>query len=88
MDVPDDLEALLRKLVQKEAEGSALAAEDRVFVDRILDSITHGSKGVFIALHPNNDMQYLLLNTDRVGAIALLARVMQRTAEALQADHD
>jgi hypothetical protein len=88
MDVPDDLEALLRHLVQSEAAASPLSADDRAFIDHILTSITHGSKGVFVVLHPNDKMQYMLLNTDRVGAIALLARVMQRTAEALQADLD
>ena len=56
--------------------------------DRILKSIKQGSKGVFVVLHPNDRMQYMLLNTNRAGAIALLAKVMQRTAEALEADLD
>ena len=48
-----------------------------------MDSVTTGSKGIFVVLHPNDRMQYMLLNTNRAGAIALLAKVMQRTAEAL-----
>jgi len=90
MDVPDNLDSFLNKLLSEEQEGSAvqLDEEDKAFIDRIVKSITTGSKGIFVVLHPNERMQYMLLNTNRAGAIALLAKVMQRTAEALEADLD
>jgi hypothetical protein len=53
-----------------------------------MESVTTGSKGVFIVLHPNDHMQYMLLNTKGAGAIVLLATVMQRHAETLAADVD
>lgn len=88
MDVPDNLDTLLKQMLAEEEPTVHLDADDRAFIDRILKSITTGSKGVFVVLHPNDRMQYMLLNTNRAGAIALLARVMQRTAEALEADLD
>jgi hypothetical protein len=88
MDVPENLDVFLHELLTEESGAIQLDAEDRAFVDRILTSITQGSKGVFVVLHPNDRMQYMLLNTNRAGAIALLARIMQRTAEALEADLD
>jgi hypothetical protein len=90
MDVPENLDTFLNKLLHEEQEGSAvqLDEEDKAFIDRIVKSITTGSKGIFVVLHPNERMQYMLLNTNRAGAIALLAKVMQRTAEALEADLD
>jgi hypothetical protein len=90
MDVPDNLDSFLNKLLSEEQEGSPvqLDEEDKAFIDRIVKSITTGSKGIFVVLHPNERMQYMLLNTNRAGAIALLAKVMQRTAEALEADLD
>jgi len=90
MDVPDNLDSFLNKLLSEEQEGSVvqLDEEDKAFIDRIVKSITTGSKGIFVVLHPNERMQYMLLNTNRAGAIALLAKVMQRTAEALEADLD
>jgi hypothetical protein len=88
MDVPENLDGLLKELLAEEEATVQLDAEDRAFIDRILKSITTGSKGIFVVLHPNDRMQYMLLNTNRAGAIALLARVMQRTAEALEADLD
>jgi hypothetical protein len=88
MDIPENLDVFLTDLLAEESATVQLDAEDRAFVDRILKSITTGSKGIFVVLHPNDRMQYMLLNTNRAGAIALLARVMQRTAEALEADLD
>jgi hypothetical protein len=88
MDVPENLDGFLKELLAEESETVQLDADDRAFIDRILKSITTGSKGIFCVLHPNDRMQYMLLNTNRAGAIALLARVMQRTAEALEADLD
>jgi hypothetical protein len=88
MDVPENLDTFLSDLLAEESAAVQLDAEDRAFIDRILKSITTGSKGIFVVLHPNDRMQYMLLNTNRAGAIALLARVMQRTAEALEADLD
>jgi len=88
MDVPENLDTFLKDLLADESAPVQLDEEDRAFIERILKSITTGSKGVFVVLHPNDRMQYMLLNTNRAGAIALLARVMQRTAEALETDLD
>ena len=87
MDVPENLDTFLKDLLAEESSTVQLDDEDRAFIDRILKSITTGSKS-FVVLHPNDRMQYMLLNTNRAGAIALLARVMQRTAEALETDLD
>jgi uncharacterized protein involved in type VI secretion and phage assembly len=88
MDVPENLDTFLTDLLKEEAGNGCvqLDEEDLAFIDRILKSITLGSKGVFVVVHPNDRMQYMLLNTNRAGAIALLAKVMQRTAEALEVD--
>jgi hypothetical protein len=88
MEVPENLDVFLKDLLAEEIPSVQLDEEDKAFIDRILKSITTGSKGIFVVLHPNDRMQYMLLNTNRAGAISLLARVMQRTAEALEADLD
>jgi hypothetical protein len=91
METPENLDAFLTDLLQKNVDEEPaphveLDDDDRAFVERIMESVTTGSKGIFVVLHPNDRMQYMLLNTNRAGAIALLAKVMQRTAEALEAD--
>lgn len=87
MDLPENFDTFLQGLL-KDDEIIQLDDEDRAFIERILKSITTGSKGIFVVLHPNDRMQYMLLNTNRAGALTLLAKVMQRTAEALEADAD
>lgn len=87
MEIPENFDTFLQGLL-KDDEIIQLDDEDRAFIERILKSITTGSKGIFVVLHPNDRMQYMLLNTNRAGALALLAKVMQRTAEALEADAD
>jgi len=86
MEVPSNLDLFLKDMLSEDDVQVALDAQDRAFVERILTSITGGTKGVFLVLHPDDRMQYMLLNTNRAGAIALLARVLQRAAEALEAD--
>ena len=88
MDTPDDMDLPLRDLLREEAPAFELRADDKVFIDKILASITHGSKGVFVVMHPNDRMQYMLLNTNHAGAITLLAKVLQRTAQTLEAALD
>jgi hypothetical protein len=79
----DDLDRVLADLLKKDL---FVHEDDRAFVERILDSITTGSKGIFVVLHPmqNDRLEYMLLNTNRAGGIALLAKVLQRLAEVLE----
>jgi hypothetical protein len=93
MDVPQDLDAFLAELLNSSAEKKLgrrldLDADDRAFVERILESVTTGSKAVFVVLHPNDRLQYMLLNANRVNAVALLSEVILRTAQALRSDLD
>lgn len=80
MEVPSNLDVLLKVLLAEHSKPARLDAKDRAFNDRMLESITAGSKGVFVVLHPSDHLQYMLLNTNLAGARALLARIMQRIA--------
>jgi hypothetical protein len=52
----------------------------RTFIAHIMDSVTTGSKGIFVLLHPNDRMQYML-NVDRTGAMSLLALAKTRISD-------
>jgi hypothetical protein len=88
MDVPQNLDGFLKDLLRPDNAKVVLAEEDRAFLERILASIETGSKGVFVVLHPNDRMQYMLLNTDRTGAVSLLAKVLARTADTIASDSE
>jgi hypothetical protein len=91
MDTPANLEIFLANLLasdidEEPAPNIGVDDDGRAFVDNILKAVRTGSKAIFVVLHPNDRMQYMLLNSNRAGAIALLASVMRLAAEALESD--
>jgi hypothetical protein len=92
MELPENLDGFLTNLLQQDSADEESASrvkrdsDERAFVERIINSVSSGSRGIFVVLHPNDRMQYMLQNVNRAGAIALLAKVMQRIAEVLEAD--
>jgi len=86
MEVPNDMDGLLRGILSGDKSWRGrfpgLDDDDVVFIEKILSNITDGSKAVFVAFHPDDErFQYMLLNTNRAGAVRLLARVLMRIAE-------
>ena len=83
----DDLDRVLKDLLKNDPpRGVYLADDDLAFVEHICNSITGGSMGVFVVIHPDDRMQYMVLGTNRNGAIALLATVIQRLTKAHRTD--
>jgi hypothetical protein len=81
METPQNLDLLLNSILEDaKPVGERLSTEDRSFVQRMVTAINSGSKGVFIVVNPDNSLDYLIANENRVGAIAILARMIQRTA--------
>jgi hypothetical protein len=87
MELPDNLDALLAELRAPKKDGrvkcEAISADDLAFVQRILDSLKTGSRGVFAVVNPDGKMRYIFLNASRTGAIAVLGQVMARITERL-----
>jgi hypothetical protein len=93
METPDNLDDLLSELRSNQHQAMSKAVtcdkithDDLAFIQNMLDSIGSGSKAIFVALHPDRKLQYILLNTSRAGSLALLAKVMERVAEAIEND--
>jgi len=81
VEVPQNLDLLLNSILEDaKPVHERLSNEDRSFVQRMVAAINSGSKGVFIVVNPDNSLDYLIANENRVGAIAILARMIQRTA--------
>jgi hypothetical protein len=84
---PDNLDALLAELRATKTDGQVhcvfLDPDDLAFVQRILDSITTGSQGVFVVRHPDDRMQYMCLNANNLTAITLVGEVMARLARRI-----
>jgi len=93
METPHDIDLLLSSILESSksnkpqighAGGERLSADDRAFLDRMIQAINDGSKAVFMVVNPDNSLDYLIANESRVGAIAMLARMIQRTARHIE----
>ncbi|MGH7707153.1 MAG: hypothetical protein ACREM8_08120 [Vulcanimicrobiaceae bacterium] len=89
MDTPRDIDALLTAILDDARERPSshdgrLSEQDRTFIARMIDAIEDGSKGVFVVLNPDNSLDYLIANESRLGAIAILSRMIQRTARRVE----
>ncbi len=92
MQTPDhnEMDRALRSLSEahktKPARRGRLSADDCSFIERLVDRIDNGSKGVFIVINADNSLDYMIANESRLGAIAILARMIQRTARHVEED--
>lgn len=87
METPADIDSLLHSILEQSyAKPSAdrLSVDDRAFVSRMIDAVNTGSRGVFIVVNADNSLDYLIANESRVGAVAILARMIQRTARHIE----
>jgi hypothetical protein len=86
VETPKDIDHLLRSIIEdaRHHQMQRLSPDDRAFVTKMIDAINNGSKGVFIVVNSDNSLDYLIANESRVGAIAILARMIQRTARHLE----
>lgn len=93
METPQDIDLLLNSILESSKSnkpltgnpaGERLSADDRAFLNRMIQGINDGSKAVFMVVNPDNSLDYLIANESRVGAIAMLARMIQRTARHIE----
>jgi hypothetical protein len=87
METPADIDSLLHSILEQSRTRSShdrLSVDDRAFVSRMVEAVNTGSKGVFIVVNADNSLDYLIANDSRVGAMAILARMIQRTARHVE----
>jgi hypothetical protein len=84
---PDNLDALLAELRATKHDGQvtceALTDDDLAFVQRALDGLKTGSRGVLAMITPDDRLQYITLNAKELSAIAILGRIVTRIAERI-----
>jgi len=87
METPADIDTLLHSILEQsrtKSPSDRLSIDDRSFVSRMVEAVNGGSKGVFIVVNADNSLDYLIANDSRIGAIAILARMIQRTARHVE----
>jgi len=84
MNPPDDANDLLRTINMAKHAAKTLCEEDHQLIARMIEAIKGGSKGVFLVINPDNSIDYLIANDTRLGAISVLSRMIQRTANRIE----
>ena len=83
MQAPEDFDAFLRGLLESPnfVGPRRFSAEDRALIERMLHAMEEGAHGVIVVRHPDDRLEYLIENADRVQAIALMAQAIDRNAQ-------
>jgi hypothetical protein len=83
----NSFEEVLRSLLspptksEDTAKTYSLDVEDRAFAEKILNSVTSGSQGVFAVVHPDGRMQYIIINGDVLDGIVLLSKIISQMSK-------
>lgn len=92
MDVPRDIDAVLRRLLLEEspeADGhtSMLAPEDESYLTSLIASVRAGRRAVLIVEDADERLRYMFSNATRAEAVTMLGKVVEATGRRL-ADGD
>ena len=90
MEVPRDIDAVLRRLLEGSLEGSEqsmLAPEDESYLTSLIASVRNGRRAVLIVEDADERLRYMFSNTTRAEAVTMLGKVVEATGRRL-ADGD
>ena len=84
MQAPEDFDAFLRGLLETPTTGGTqrrFSSDDRSLIERMLRAMEEGAHGVILVKHPDERLEYLIANADRIQAIGLMAQAIDRNAQ-------
>ncbi len=83
MQAPEDFDAFLRGLLDNSNPTAQrrFSADDRALIERMLRAMEEGAHGVILVKHPDDRLEYLIANADRIQAIGLMAQAIDRNAQ-------
>ena len=92
MDVPRDIDAVLRRLLDGSFETttgstSMLAPEDESYLTSLIASVRAGRRAVLIVEDADERLRYMFSNATRAEAVTMLGKVVEATGRRL-ADGD
>ena len=83
MQAPEDFDAFLRGLLESPSNSTQrrFSSDDRSLIERMLRAMEEGAHGVILVKHPDERLEYLIANADRIQAIGLMAQAIDRNAQ-------
>lgn len=91
VDVPRDIDAVLKRLLDGSLEASEnssmLAPEDESYLTSLIASVRAGRRAVLIVEDADERLRYMFSNATRAEAVTMLGKVVEATGRRL-ADGD
>jgi hypothetical protein len=91
VEVPSDIDAVLRHLLEGSLESSdgrsVLAPEDESYLSSLIASVRNGRRAVLIVEDADERLRYMFSNATRAEAVSMLGKVVEATGRRL-ADGD
>lgn len=91
MEVPRDIDAVLRHLLDgslESSEQSALAPEDESYLSSLIASVRNGRRAVLIVEDTDERLRYMFSNATRAEAVTMLGKVVEATGRRLSDGDD
>ncbi len=90
MEVPGDIDAVLKRLLKNarpaaksRAEGSALAPEDDAYLESLVSAVRSGRRAVLIVEDVDERLRYMFSNALPAEAVAMLGKVTEATGRRI-----
>jgi hypothetical protein len=90
VDIPSDIDAVLKRLLEPSRAGgepSALAPEDEAYLSSLIEAVRVGRRAVLIVEDVDERLRYMFSNATRAEAVTMLGKVVEATGRRL-ADGD
>ncbi len=90
MEIPSDIDAVLKRLLDPCQDGanSVLASEDEAYLNSLIGSIRGGRRAVLIVEDADERLRYMFSNATRAEAVTMLGKVVEATGRRLAEGED
>ena len=91
MEVPRDIDAVLKRLLEIPADiatQSALAPEDEAYLSSLVAAVRSGRRAVLIVEDADERLRYMFSNATRAEAVTMLGKVVEATGRRIAEGDD
>lgn len=88
MEIPSDIDAVLKRLLERTRDGeTVLAPEDEAYLNSLIAAVRLGRRAILIVEDADEHLRYMFSNATRAEAVTMLGKVVEATGRRL-ADGD
>lgn len=91
MEIPHDIDAVLKRLLEGQVEvttDSMLAPEDEAYLTSLISAVRSGRRAVLIVEDADERLRYMFSNASRSEAVTMLGKVVEATGRRLTDSDD